>query len=135
MYSLSLARVYVGLGEKDQAFAWLEKAYEERSTGFYLLKVDPMWDPLRSDADAREAQGAHTLLSKSASRAACGFWPSKQPWLVCSWGRLARKQESARAAAEKLVLPINLPTFHLIRDATRSWLWKTSCKTRDDTKA
>ncbi len=49
VYSLSLARVYVGLGENDQAFAWLEQSYEERSTGFYLLKVDPMWDPLRSD--------------------------------------------------------------------------------------
>jgi tetratricopeptide (TPR) repeat protein len=46
----SFAVIYLGLGEKDQAFAWLEKAYEERS--FLLpnyLKVDPIWDPLRSD--------------------------------------------------------------------------------------
>jgi hypothetical protein len=49
VYPLSFARVCVGLGEKDQAFSWLEKGYEERSTAFYLLKVDPMWDPLRSD--------------------------------------------------------------------------------------
>jgi serine/threonine protein kinase/tetratricopeptide (TPR) repeat protein len=49
VYSLGLARVYAGLNDKEQAFAWLEKAYEERSTALYFLKVDPIWDPLRSD--------------------------------------------------------------------------------------
>ena len=48
-YSLGFARIYAGLGDKDQAFAWLEKGYEERSTPLYFLKVDPIWDPLRSD--------------------------------------------------------------------------------------
>jgi tetratricopeptide (TPR) repeat protein len=47
--ALGFARIYVGLGDKDQAFAWLAKAYEEHATGLYLLKVDPVWDPLRSD--------------------------------------------------------------------------------------
>jgi len=47
--SASFARVYAGLGDKEQAFAWLEKAYDERSTPLYFLKVDPIWDPLRSD--------------------------------------------------------------------------------------
>ncbi len=45
----SFAFVYTGLGEKDQAFAWLEKAYEERSGALPYLKVNPIWDPLRSD--------------------------------------------------------------------------------------
>jgi hypothetical protein len=45
----SFALVYIGLGEKDQAFAWLEKAYEDRSGALPLLKVNPIWDPLRSD--------------------------------------------------------------------------------------
>jgi eukaryotic-like serine/threonine-protein kinase len=49
VYSLGLARVYAGLDDKEQAFAWLERAYEERSTALYFLKVDPIWDPLRSD--------------------------------------------------------------------------------------
>jgi len=40
---------YAGLGEKDQAFTWLEKAYEERSGFLPNLKVNPIWDPLRSD--------------------------------------------------------------------------------------
>ncbi len=48
-YSLGFARIYAGLGDKGQAFAWLEKGYEERSTPLYFLKVDPIWDPLRSD--------------------------------------------------------------------------------------
>jgi len=48
-YSPGFARIYTGLGDKDQAFAWLEKAYEERATPLYWLKVDPIWDPLRSD--------------------------------------------------------------------------------------
>jgi serine/threonine protein kinase/Tfp pilus assembly protein PilF len=45
------ARIYVALGEKDKAFEWLERSYEERSIGGYFgnLKADPIFDPLRSD--------------------------------------------------------------------------------------
>jgi len=36
------------LGDKNQAFEWLDKAYQTRSNlGF--LKVDPIFDPIRSD--------------------------------------------------------------------------------------
>ncbi len=45
----SIAMVYVGLGEKEQAFAWLEKVYEERNGVLLLLKVWPVLDPLCSD--------------------------------------------------------------------------------------
>ncbi|MDQ6651300.1 MAG: protein kinase, partial [Acidobacteriota bacterium] len=46
----AIALVYAGLGEKDQAFAWLEKAYEERAFAITQgLKRDPRWDSLRSD--------------------------------------------------------------------------------------
>jgi serine/threonine-protein kinase len=45
----SIALVYAGLGEKDQAFTWLEKAYEEHAFKMAWLKVDPQWDSLRSD--------------------------------------------------------------------------------------
>jgi tetratricopeptide (TPR) repeat protein len=44
-----IALVYAGLGEKDKAFAWLEKSYEVRDKGLTYLKVDPCLDPLRSD--------------------------------------------------------------------------------------
>ena len=45
----AFAIVYTGLGDKDQAFAWLDKAYEERSNRLAYLKVEPTWDPIRSD--------------------------------------------------------------------------------------
>jgi serine/threonine protein kinase/tetratricopeptide (TPR) repeat protein len=45
----AIALVYAGLGEKDQAFAWLEKAYEERAFRMQFIKVEPKWDSLRSD--------------------------------------------------------------------------------------
>jgi TolB-like protein/Tfp pilus assembly protein PilF len=47
--AVSFAVVYAGLGEKDQAFAWLEKAYGQRTSRLGYLKVEPLWDPLRTD--------------------------------------------------------------------------------------
>ncbi len=44
-----VAVIHIGLGEKDQAFDWLQKAYQDRSTWLVYLKVDPFFDPLRSD--------------------------------------------------------------------------------------
>jgi adenylate cyclase len=43
------ALVYLGLGENSRAIDWLEKAYEERSIWMAWLKVEPMYDPIRSD--------------------------------------------------------------------------------------
>jgi TolB-like protein/DNA-binding winged helix-turn-helix (wHTH) protein/Flp pilus assembly protein TadD len=42
-----IAMVYVGLDEKDQAIAWLEKSYAERFSPWVLMR--PCFDPLRSD--------------------------------------------------------------------------------------
>ena len=47
---VALAYVHIGLGAKDQAFAWLEKAYKERSNFMADLRVEAIADPLRSDA-------------------------------------------------------------------------------------
>jgi tetratricopeptide (TPR) repeat protein len=44
-----IALVYAGLGDKDDAFAWLEEAYKTHSEGLTNLKIDPCLDPLRSD--------------------------------------------------------------------------------------
>jgi len=46
---MAFTYVYIGLGNKDQAFAWLEKAYQERSNPIAFFKVSPTVDPLRSD--------------------------------------------------------------------------------------
>jgi TolB-like protein/Tfp pilus assembly protein PilF len=45
-----LVNIYIGLGEKEEAFTWLEKAYEARSCMWMpWLKVEPRFDRLRSD--------------------------------------------------------------------------------------
>ena len=44
-----IAALQAALGEKDQAFASLDKAYDERDNLLVLLRVEPMFDPLRSD--------------------------------------------------------------------------------------
>ena len=44
-----IALVYTGLGEKEEAFKWLEEAYKAHDVGFVYLKIDPCLDPLRSD--------------------------------------------------------------------------------------
>jgi DNA-binding winged helix-turn-helix (wHTH) protein/TolB-like protein/Tfp pilus assembly protein PilF len=46
----AIALIYAGLREKDEAFEWLEKAYEDRSASMALLRVDPALNNLHSDA-------------------------------------------------------------------------------------
>ncbi len=47
--AFDMAEIFAQLGQNDQAFAWLEKAYEERSFLMMYLKVAPKLEPLRSD--------------------------------------------------------------------------------------
>jgi TolB-like protein/DNA-binding winged helix-turn-helix (wHTH) protein len=44
-----LVPAYIGMGNNDQAIAWLEKGYAQRSNSLTGLKVDPIYDPLRGD--------------------------------------------------------------------------------------
>jgi tetratricopeptide (TPR) repeat protein len=44
-----LGMLYAGLGQRDEAFRWLEIAFKERADGLTWLNVDPMLDDLRSD--------------------------------------------------------------------------------------
>jgi hypothetical protein len=37
------------LGEADTAFAWLERAFDERSNWLVWLRLDPRWRPLHAD--------------------------------------------------------------------------------------
>jgi eukaryotic-like serine/threonine-protein kinase len=46
---LFLGVIYTALGDNDQAFSWLEKAYREHDSFMVRLKVEPGLDPLRSD--------------------------------------------------------------------------------------
>jgi eukaryotic-like serine/threonine-protein kinase len=45
----NVAVIYAGLGDKDEAFRWLEKGYEQRSSGMPYLTTDPFWSEMRSD--------------------------------------------------------------------------------------
>lgn len=49
----SVALVYLGLGERDHAIDWLEKAFDDRSTLMAYAYTDPLLDPVRSDARFR----------------------------------------------------------------------------------
>ena len=46
---LDFGRAFAQLGEAQQAFKYLEGAFEERAAGLVLLRVDPAWDRIRSD--------------------------------------------------------------------------------------
>ena len=45
----STAKVYAALGNEDEAFAWLDKAYGNRDDHLPMIKVDPAMGNLRSD--------------------------------------------------------------------------------------
>ena len=45
----TVSKVYAGLGQKDQAFEWLEKAYEEHERELVYIKINSAWVSLRSD--------------------------------------------------------------------------------------
>jgi len=46
--ALMIAEIYIGLGDKDRAFEWLNRAIDQKDLAVFL-KCDPMYDPLRSD--------------------------------------------------------------------------------------
>jgi hypothetical protein len=48
--STHLALLCYTLDEKDEAFAWLQKAYDDRDVRLCCAKVDPRWNLMRSDA-------------------------------------------------------------------------------------
>ncbi len=45
-----IAYIYIALNDKDQAFAWMDKAVVDRSGFIGWLQVEPKFDPLRTDA-------------------------------------------------------------------------------------
>jgi TolB-like protein/tetratricopeptide (TPR) repeat protein len=45
----AFVNAYLGLGDNEQAFAWLERAYKEHSAILMYIRVHPFFDPLRGD--------------------------------------------------------------------------------------
>src|SRR5438128_5453926 len=60
-----IAYIPTAMGDKDQAFAWLEKAYRIRAGNLVWIKIEPKFDPLRSDprfADLLAPDGSASLI-------------------------------------------------------------------------
>ena len=70
-----IALIYLGLGDKEHAFEWLESAFRERSDLLVYLNIDPRLDPIRSDprfADLVRKVGIPTPGGPAASRSPAG---------------------------------------------------------------
>jgi len=50
----AFVNAYLGLGENDQAFIWLEQAYKEQSNILQFLKIHPYFNPIRADPQFRD---------------------------------------------------------------------------------
>ncbi|HKV61738.1 MAG TPA: protein kinase [Candidatus Acidoferrum sp.] len=55
--SYSIGEAYMRMGEKEKAIKWLQEAYDEHDTELVSLGVEPVFNPLRSDARFREILG------------------------------------------------------------------------------
>lgn len=52
---LDYARAHARLGDKEEAFRYLDAAFADKSPGLVYLKVDRVWEQIRDDARFREA--------------------------------------------------------------------------------
>jgi serine/threonine-protein kinase len=59
------ALVAIGMGEYDEAFGWLEKAYEDGAQMLSELKVEPAFDPIRADPRFADLLGRVGLQANS----------------------------------------------------------------------
>ncbi|MGD9345874.1 MAG: protein kinase [Candidatus Aminicenantes bacterium] len=60
-----LSRIYLGLGDVDKVFEWLEKAYKEHSLSLFYIPIEPVYAELRSDprfVDLIKRMGLESLL-------------------------------------------------------------------------
>jgi TolB-like protein/DNA-binding winged helix-turn-helix (wHTH) protein len=65
--AMNFAEAYLDLGDKERALDWLEKAYEDHSTGLYEIQYQPGCDQLRSEPRFQELLRRMNLPVKSAS--------------------------------------------------------------------
>ena len=52
--AFGLAMIHVGLGHREEALAWLDRAIGERNTGYFSMYCDPIYDSLRSEPRYQE---------------------------------------------------------------------------------
>ena len=52
--SYEMAKLYLALGDRAEALAWLRRAYDQRSHSLVFLAIDPQLEPLRTDREFRD---------------------------------------------------------------------------------
>src|SRR5213080_1877327 len=62
-----IAMIHIGLGDKDQAFTWLGRAFQERSSWLAWAKVEPRFDTLRTDPRFNSLLVRMRLIQKKES--------------------------------------------------------------------
>lgn len=65
--AMNFVEAYLDLGDKERTLDWLEKAYEDHSTGLYAIQYEPGCDQLRSEPRFQELLRRMNLPAKSAS--------------------------------------------------------------------
>jgi hypothetical protein len=60
--------LYLGIGDTDRAFEWLEKAADARDALLCYLKVGPIYDPLRGDPRYADLLNRLGLAADSAAQ-------------------------------------------------------------------
>ncbi|HJU73190.1 MAG TPA: protein kinase [Gemmatimonadaceae bacterium] len=63
-----VAVIYAGLGEKDAALTWLERAYEARGIGLHFLAAEPLYDALRREPRYKRLVERLALADARAAR-------------------------------------------------------------------
>ena len=61
-------QIYAGLGDNEQALAWLDKACNERAVWIPFLKVDLKFDPLRSNPSFQGVAEESRLFSVTSKK-------------------------------------------------------------------
>ena len=100
-----VAAIYIGLGEKEQAFAWLDRAYEERDGWLIWLNLDPVLDPVRTDKRFKNLLrkvGLAGASAKPARRRASKAITSKRTARVAQAGRWSSSRRVARMMRRRL---------------------------------
>ncbi|HSP13559.1 MAG TPA: winged helix-turn-helix domain-containing protein [Thermoanaerobaculia bacterium] len=64
-----IAMIHAGLGERDEAFQWLEKAYDDREGRLTILRFAPEFAPLRSDPRFTKLLQRMNLVNSNAAPA------------------------------------------------------------------
>jgi TolB-like protein/Flp pilus assembly protein TadD len=65
---MAYASIYAELGQKEEALAWLEKAYQQRTLGVLFLRLNPRFDSLRGDPQFEELVKRVSLLGHEPPR-------------------------------------------------------------------